>query len=47
MEGPAFDAYVHQHLGQIVLEKTGSEKEKLTVDDILKVFTDISIECGN
>lgn len=33
--------------GQIVLEKTGSEKEKLTVDDILKVFTDISIECGN
>jgi len=33
--------------GQIVLEKTGSEKEKLIVDDILKVFTDISIECGN
>ena len=33
--------------GQIVLEKAESEKEKLTVDDILKVFTDISIECGN
>lgn len=33
--------------GEIVLEKGGSEKENLTVDDILKVFTDISIECGN
>lgn len=33
--------------GQIVLEKAGLDKEKLTVDDILKVFTDISIECGN
>ena len=33
--------------GQIVLEKAGAEKERLTVDDILKVFTDISIECGN
>lgn len=33
--------------GQIVLEKSGAEKEELEVGDILKVFTDISIECGN
>lgn len=33
--------------GRIVLEKSGAEKEDLKVDDVLKVFTDISIECGN
>ncbi|HOA15588.1 MAG TPA: ATP-binding cassette domain-containing protein [Bacillota bacterium] len=33
--------------GRIVLEKSGAEKADLKVDDVLKVFTDISIECGN
>ncbi len=33
--------------GSIVYEKAGSEKEALCVDDVLKIFTDISIECGN
>ena len=33
--------------GQIVLEKAGADKIGLEVGDILKVFTDISIECGN
>ncbi len=33
--------------GQVVLEKAGAEKEGLAIDDILRVFTDISIECGN
>lgn len=33
--------------GQIVLEKSGADKANLTVEDVLKVFTDISIECGN
>jgi len=33
--------------GQIVLEKAGKEKDRLAVDDILRIFTDISIECGN
>lgn len=33
--------------GGIVLEMAGDEKERLTVDDILRVFNEISIECGN
>lgn len=33
--------------GGIVLEKAGAEKQNLNVADILKIFTDISIECGN
>jgi len=33
--------------GGIVLEKSGAEKKGLNVVDILKIFTDISIECGN
>ena len=33
--------------GGIVLEKSGTEKQGLNVADILKIFTDISIECGN
>lgn len=33
--------------GQIVYEKSGPEKEALCVDDVLHIFTDISIECGN
>lgn len=33
--------------GGVVLEKDGEEKKGLNVADILKIFTDISIECGN
>ena len=33
--------------GHIVLDKSGEEKKKLTVDDVLGLFTSISIECGN
>ena len=33
--------------GGVVLEKDGAEKKGLNVADILKIFTDISIECGN
>ena len=33
--------------GGIVIEKSGAEKKGLNVVDILKIFTDISIECGN
>lgn len=33
--------------GQIVLDKCGEEKKKMTVDDVLGLFTSISIECGN
>ncbi len=33
--------------GQIVLDKAGAEKEKTSIDDILHLFNQISIECGN
>ena len=33
--------------GHIVMDKTGEEKKHLSVDDILSVFNQISIECGN
>lgn len=35
------------HKGEIVFEAEGDQKEKTCVDDILKLFNDISIECGN
>lgn len=33
--------------GEIVLEKDGQDKEETTVDDVLDIFTAISIELGN
>lgn len=33
--------------GQIIMDKAGGEKAALTTDDILHVFNEISIECGN
>lgn len=33
--------------GQIVVDKKGLEKENTEVDDLLEVFNEISIECGN
>ena len=33
--------------GEIILERAGQYKEDTTVNDVLKIFTEISIECGN
>ena len=33
--------------GQIVLDKSGAEKQTTQIDDILHIFNQISIECGN
>lgn len=33
--------------GKIILDRAGQEKEKTTVDDVLHIFNEISIECGN
>ncbi len=33
--------------GQIVLDKSGEEKKNMKTDDILHIFNQISIECGN
>lgn len=35
------------HQGKIVIDKSGEEKSKLYVNDILDKFNEISIECGN
>ena len=35
------------HQGKAVIDKVEEEKAKITVDDILGKFTEISIECGN
>lgn len=35
------------HDGKAVLDVSGSERENQTTDDILKIFNEISIECGN
>ena len=35
------------HEGNIVLDKSGEEKKALALSDILALFNEISIECGN
>lgn len=35
------------HQGGIVLDRQDKEKERLVIDDVLKIFNEISIECGN
>jgi putative ABC transport system ATP-binding protein len=33
--------------GEVILDKAGKEKEETSTEDILRIFTEISIECGN
>ena len=35
------------HQGNVILDKKGEEKEKLSVEQLLGLFNEISIECGN
>ncbi|MGN0332318.1 MAG: ABC transporter ATP-binding protein [Lachnospiraceae bacterium] len=35
------------HQGEAVLDKKGEEKAAMCVEDVLKLFNEISIECGN
>ena len=41
------DRLLMMHQGGIVLDKKREEMEKVSVDEILKLFNEISIECGN
>lgn len=41
------DRLVMMHEGHVVLDKVGKEKEKVKVEDIMHIFNEISIECGN
>ena len=38
---------VMKHEGNIVLDKSGTDKNALVIDDLLGIFNQISIECGN
>jgi putative ABC transport system ATP-binding protein len=35
------------HQGKIILDKSGEEKTKTSIEDLLRIFNEISIECGN
>ena len=35
------------HQGNVILDKGGNEKKDADVDDLLSLFNEISIECGN
>ncbi len=41
------DRLLMMHQGRAIMDKAGEAKKNLVVEDVLKVFTDISIECGN
>ena len=38
---------IMMHEGGVVLDISGAEKQNRSIDDYLKVFNEISIECGN
>ena len=41
------DRLLMMHQGEIVLDLKGEEKKQASVEGILKLFNEISIECGN
>lgn len=41
------DRLLMMHQGNAVLDKAGAEKAGMDIEDILKKFNEISIECGN
>jgi len=41
------DRMIMMHQGQIVLDKGGEEKQRTKVEDLLDIFNEISVECGN
>ena len=45
--GGTGDRLLMLHEGHIVLDKSGEEKAALKLDDVLGLFNEISIECGN
>lgn len=38
---------IMMHQGEAILDKKGEEKSGMCVEDVLKLFNEISIECGN
>lgn len=35
------------HEGNVILDKSGEEKAQISTDHIMKIFNEISVECGN
>ena len=38
---------IMMHEGNVILDKKDEEKKQISVEDILTLFNEISIECGN
>lgn len=38
---------VMMHQGKCVIDQSGEQKQQLQINDLLKIFNEISIECGN
>ena len=38
---------IMMHEGKAILDKAGAEKEKMDTEEIMKIFNQISVECGN
>ena len=41
------DRLVMMHQGSVVMDLTDGEKKAIGTEDILRKFTEISVECGN
>lgn len=41
------DRILMMHQGGIVLDRSGDDKRAFSINDVLKIFNEISIECGN
>lgn len=41
------DRMIMMHQGHIVLDRSGAEKAATHVEDVLELFNEISVECGN
>ena len=41
------DRMIMMHEGKVVLDRSGVEKSATRVDDVLQLFNEISVECGN
>ena len=41
------DRLIMMHQGRAIIDKAGTDKKAMQVDDILGTFNEISIECGN
>lgn len=38
---------IMMHEGKTILDKTGEEKKQIHTEEIMKIFNEISVECGN